>query len=228
MPIEFVGGEVKLKDQLREYSDRGDALENLSFMDFFSETYDGDYPKGTGRSQHVPYKEGTGHGKRCRVIRRRGHETIVQFVGTWFPRRDRPDRHEYYCAFMLALLKLWRSMKDLKSDREYFADAWRTFSMNLTAKQIDIVDNIQYFHEASDHAHTSKRSTVDGALLNITGDPLPEQCEQDAHQSHSTSIQPRVYRGRHRIAEASRHPFREVQLDSMPWTRQSSHISKSL
>ncbi len=75
---------------------------------------------GTARSTHVEYQTGTGHGNRCWVLRQQGHETLVQFVSTWFPRRDRPDRYEYYCASMLALLKPWRSMKDLKAGDAMF------------------------------------------------------------------------------------------------------------
>ncbi len=37
LSLEVVGGEVKLQDQLREYADRGDALEDMGFMEFFKE-----------------------------------------------------------------------------------------------------------------------------------------------------------------------------------------------
>ncbi|KAK0439629.1 hypothetical protein EV421DRAFT_1689232, partial [Armillaria borealis] len=86
-------------------------------------------------------------------------------VGKWFPRSDRDDCREYYCASMLALLKPWRSMRDLKNEGEHFEISWRRFSKNLTPKQIDVIDNIQYFHEASDRAHKSKPIVESGGLL---------------------------------------------------------------
>ncbi|KAK0436979.1 uncharacterized protein EV420DRAFT_1487302 [Desarmillaria tabescens] len=184
MPIEFVGREVRLKDQLREYSDRGDALEHVAFMDFFSKTYDGEPPKGK--------------------------------TGTWFPRSNRHDCREYYCASMLALFMPWRSMKDLKNEGEHFEDAWHRFSVNLTPKQVDAIKNIQYFHEASDHAHRDKSSTASGALLNLDNEQCPSQDdsilwggegELEGGYGHSEYTEADI-----KIAETLRHPMREVQF----------------
>ena len=37
----MVEGQIQIKDRAREYVDRGDQLENWSFLSFFLDTYDG-------------------------------------------------------------------------------------------------------------------------------------------------------------------------------------------
>ena len=39
--LEMVQGQLRIKDRAREYIDRGDQLENWSFLNFFLDTYDG-------------------------------------------------------------------------------------------------------------------------------------------------------------------------------------------
>jgi hypothetical protein len=39
--LEMVQGQLQMKDQAREYIDRGDTLESWSYLDYFLGTYDG-------------------------------------------------------------------------------------------------------------------------------------------------------------------------------------------
>ncbi len=175
--------------------------------------------RAPGGVQDVPYKEGTGHGKQCRVIRHSGHETIVQFIRVWFPRRDRSDQYEYYCASMLALLQPWRSMKDLKSETEHFSDVWLWFSASLTQRQINIVDNIQYYHEASDQAHKKNTSTVSGALLNVRDEHGTEEDITDENWGESHRYQ--EFTEEDIMAAESLHTTHSERysLGWMPWTK---------
>ena len=73
--LKAVDGVLTIQDDLKDYVDRGTALEDVNMLNFFLNTYERDLvvPStvgGPGRPQsvRVPYLEGTGHGKRCQVI----------------------------------------------------------------------------------------------------------------------------------------------------------------
>ena len=42
MTITVENLELKLKDQTRDYIDRGDDLQHMSYLDFFLDTYEGE------------------------------------------------------------------------------------------------------------------------------------------------------------------------------------------
>jgi len=88
-------GSLCLCDQIRDYIDRGDALQEFSFFDYFLNTYDShdnkpESLKGKHHNIRIHYKPDTGKDGRCRIIRSEGHETMPRFTGEWFPRRDDP------------------------------------------------------------------------------------------------------------------------------------------
>ncbi|KAG1722365.1 hypothetical protein EDD22DRAFT_764812, partial [Suillus occidentalis] len=58
-----------------------------------------------------------------RVIRSKGHHTLPNIVGPFFPRDD-PGHREYYCASILALLSPWRCIKELRTDLETWEEAF--------------------------------------------------------------------------------------------------------
>ena len=69
-------------------------MENSSFLDFFLNTYEGEQStssrkdketRGRKASERVEYLEDAGREGRRRVIRAEGHETMVEFIGEWFP-----------------------------------------------------------------------------------------------------------------------------------------------
>jgi hypothetical protein len=156
--MEMEGGSLRLRDQIRDYFDRGDALEDFSFLDYFLNTYDSqdggqESLKGRHRNVRVPYKPDTGKDGRCRVLQSEGHETIPRFTGEWFPRRDDPQNFPLYCATILAVFKPWRTLIDLKRDDESFAHAFQIFLSTTSTAIKRIIENIQYFYECSDKAH---------------------------------------------------------------------------
>ncbi|KAF7331514.1 ATP-dependent DNA helicase [Mycena kentingensis (nom. inval.)] len=158
-------GRVELKDQLKEYIDRGHELEDMSLYDYFSQTYDGkDIPRdeenslddarprrgGRPRSDRVAYLSSSNRA-RCRVIRGPRQEVNIHFIGRWFPRSNDPNR-EYYCAQMLLLLRPWRRLGDLKTGFLTFDDAFDTFSRGADDRVHRLIANIQYFYQCSDRA----------------------------------------------------------------------------
>jgi len=65
------------------------------------------------RSQYL-----TSHPKQsthCRVLRTNFHNMLPNIVGPWFPHRDDLQKQNIYFASMLALLRPWRQLSQLKS-----------------------------------------------------------------------------------------------------------------
>ena len=62
---------------------------------------------------------------------------------------------------MLALLKPWRMIADLKQDNKSFHEAFDNFVADTPAETCQIIRNIEFFHESSDSArqHTVAHGT---------------------------------------------------------------------
>lgn len=73
-------------------------------------------------------------------------------VGPALPRRDRPELREKYCRAMLILFKPWRHPKDLLGDCSSWEDAFQQFvaSDQCTRRVLELLDNMQVFHECRD------------------------------------------------------------------------------
>ncbi|KAF8800257.1 hypothetical protein BYT27DRAFT_7217172 [Phlegmacium glaucopus] len=169
--IMMVEGVIALKDQLHEYMFRGEEMVEMNFFTFILDTYDtkADHSErnledehgnsvierrgfGRPRNRRVAYREGFNRSGRTRVFRTEGHETLPQFVGSWMPRNDRPGDREIYCGSMLALLKPWTDLSDLKTDVETFEQSFHQFLSGATKRTRDILENIQYYYECYDGA----------------------------------------------------------------------------
>jgi len=165
--ITAVDGVLTLKDDLKDYSDRGDQLANFNVLEFSLNTYDGDElpnsdnTRGRPPNDRVSYLDNTGHGKRCRIIRTDGHESMPNVIGTWFPRNDVPKFYDFYCACMLALLRPWREIADLKHSNQTFEQAFNEFTSTADQSIMDIIANIQYPHECSDSAIKKRQQEED-------------------------------------------------------------------
>lgn len=166
LTVTVIDGEISLKDQMKEYTDRGSDLAEYSYLDFFLETYNGlpyvsskNSNRASARSEYIT---GSGRGKNCRVIRADGHETLPLFIGKWFPRRDSADERELYCAFMLALLLPWRDIRDIHIDDETFDDTFRRLEESANKRTKDIIKNANFFYECSDGAAKRKEQNGKG------------------------------------------------------------------
>jgi hypothetical protein len=108
-----------------------------------------------GRPSHnkSSYKLGhPSHGKLYRVKRRIGHKTLLEVVGKFFPRADDPENYEWYCACMLATIKPWRNLHDLKSKEATWSDEFNKFMKNADEYTRRIISNMQYYYETKDAA----------------------------------------------------------------------------
>jgi hypothetical protein len=188
-----VNGTLEMRDQLQEYSGRGEALEHLSFLDFFLNTYEAPYKDAVGsseqqtakrgrpRNERVPHLHTSNRKKTGRVLRSAGHETLPQIVGSWFPRNDDNDVHEFYCASMLALLCPWRTLTDIAAGYTTFADKFNNFCSTSTLRTKRILVNAQYYYECTDSATRKKNAPVptSGNIIEIE----PRQFEHDVQTS---------------------------------------------
>jgi hypothetical protein len=160
-------GKIYTKCQVTDYICRGEDLETFNVLQFFVNTWEDDVRKqgtqpesldsdmtdqhrrpGRRPNQRVPYlSDHPNHGKKTRVMRSSGHNTLPNFIGRYFPRRDDPTIYSFYCACMLLLLKPWRDIGDLKSSSQTWESAFEDFVSTAPKKMLDIMSGIQYFHE---------------------------------------------------------------------------------
>ena len=165
--LEIVQGQLQVIDRAREYIDRGDPLEDWSFLSFFLDSYDGfpvkerDSLRGRRPNTRIAYREHTGRDGHCRVIRSPGHETMPYFPGQWFPKQNPDDCNGIFEASILALLKPWRSLTDLKGPEQTFREAYDNFLCEASPETCRIIKNIQYFHECGEHARQRTDTVID-------------------------------------------------------------------
>ncbi|KAG8213362.1 hypothetical protein J3R82DRAFT_11852, partial [Butyriboletus roseoflavus] len=69
------------------------------------------------------------------------------FPGQWFPRANDVNNRPLFCTTMLALLKPWRSVLDLKQEDASFKESYNEFYDQTSPKMHKIIENIQYFYE---------------------------------------------------------------------------------
>lgn len=153
--LEPENGQLVLRDQLKDYSQRGRELENFSFLEFSLNTYQESKHVENPRNQRVHYIEGSGREHIARIVRSHGHETMPSFIGQWFPRNNDPRERVFYCASMMALLKPWRKLTDIEGDG--FESTFERWKDDTSKSNKDIMENIQFYHEASQGA--KRRST---------------------------------------------------------------------
>ena len=195
----MVKGRLEIKDQAREYIDRGDALESWSYLDYFLGTYDGlvlkerESRRGRTPNTRVPYREGANRNGHCRIIRSVGHETMPYFPGEWFPKKVEDEQNGLFEAYMLALLKPWRSVTDIKPHNQSFREAYDEFVANAPMETCRIIKNVQFYHEcrqtATERTYADSRLDVpveitvwtDGDGESMEG-PFPEPEEDNMEQ----------------------------------------------
>ena len=156
MHIKIHEGRLHIKDQIGDYMDRGEALKDWLYLDFFLGTYDTPTLKdrtslhGRLSNIHVPYVDGSDHPGRCRVVKSDDHETMSYFAGQWFPKEDLNKENGLFEASMLVLLKQWRTLKDIRGDHNMFCEAYNHFLSTARDQTLNTFENIKFFHETSE------------------------------------------------------------------------------
>jgi hypothetical protein len=202
------GGCIRNKCQVTDYCLRGHALENANVISFFTNTYEGDVdartraamqsdshledvshgprPRGRPRNERVQYlSTHPKHGIKQRIIRSQGHNTLPNFIGRYFPRRDDPAIYPFYCASMLLLLKPWRNIAtDLKSPEQTWQSAFEEFYSTASQSVRHMISGIQYFYQCETSAQNTQGSATqltlprdEEAVQGVTGEL---ELEEDA------------------------------------------------
>ena len=155
--LSMVDGQLQPVSQLRDYANRGPSLEDLSLWEFFRDTYKGLKLKSASNGKNLShasdrsvFMNDTGDASKCRVVRKKGHETIVDFVGPWIPRNDHKEDFPLYCAIMLTLLVPWRTIGTIHRQSPTLEAEFRNFFAKATPEQLVFMENVQYFYESSD------------------------------------------------------------------------------
>lgn len=201
-------GQLELRDQLKDYVDRGLDLEDTNFLDFFLNTYPERSPSISPINQRVPYISGSGREGKSRVVRTSGHETMPNFIGRWFTRRDDKEEHTLYCAEMLALLKPWRKIEDLNGFGRNFETTFAEWKSSATQSALDMLDNIQYYHDSGDG---SRRKKHDG--------PSNTQLQLVREEEEDDNMGAPMSEGVSRLTEEDV----EIARDNSVATRESNH-----
>lgn len=137
---------------------------------------------GRPANVRVPYRGHSNRPGRCRVLRATGHETMPYFPGRWFAKRDDDEENGLFQASMLALLKPWRSLQNLKQPGQTFHDAFNEFVSTAARESLTIIENIQFFHECADSARK------DRTIGNCLDEPLPPTLTLDNEEDQSVLL----------------------------------------
>lgn len=197
--IEMIGGQLQIKDQVREYMDRGDALLSWSYMDFVLDTYDGKMlpektsTQGRSRNMRVPYRDNTGRSGRCRILRSPGHETMPYIPGPWLPKRKEDDQGGLYEACILALLKPWSSLVELKGEHQNFRQAYDDFVSEASLQTKTVIENIAFYHDCAGCAQKKLGGedpigSVTASVFDINADADVDDASSDMDELTITDI----------------------------------------
>lgn len=158
-------GKLHVQRQVEDYAFRGSEFEDMGFLSFTVETYERrivtqnanvDDTHQVEENHHVSTNETcrylTDHPKKTthtRARRSENHNFLPNIVGTWLPRRNGEENtRPYYFASMLALLKPWREIEDLKADGETWQSTFDIFMETASRRDRDVVAGCQYFYDS--------------------------------------------------------------------------------
>jgi len=133
-------------------------------------------------NERISYKAETGHGNKCQIIRIDGHETMLNFIGSWFPRNNVKELEDIYCISILTLLCPWTDLSDLVTPRQTLKGVFDHFIASCNEHYLDIINNIQYQHNSFNAAQKKKRETnrnSESEVLDINTDDHVDQNTSD-------------------------------------------------
>ncbi|KAF8341510.1 uncharacterized protein EI90DRAFT_1746181, partial [Cantharellus anzutake] len=196
-------GALVTKSQVDDYVFRGDELEDMSLLEFISDTYEeqvshkkgpiseqgdkvrNDVARHAGRPTNMRVKYHTQHpwhASRIRVVRPKNHRTIANIVGKWLPRSDDADEADVHRASILCLLKPWRKMSSLKMSEETWKDSYDSFLRAAGNDKVAMIGNAQFYYDCKDAA---ERSRTQDTVVNDSIDAGDES--DDGHEKDESS-----------------------------------------
>lgn len=147
----------------------------MNFLDFILNTYEGtpsiasrapedtadDRESAVGRppNPRIEYLASANKGEKYRILRTPGHETLPRISGSWFPRHNGGTDNNLHNACMLALLRPWRMLQELKEENETFNSAYNNMVASLSREHRNFITNAQYYYECVDDAKNDTQST---------------------------------------------------------------------
>jgi len=155
----------------------------MNFLDFMMNTYEEDVHepivdaedmpgtdrrRGRPRKERIPFLPQANKPSKCRVQRNSGHEMLPRFIGRWFPRNNNAGGdNELHGACILLLFQPWRNLTELKKQDQTFAQSLTHFLATATEKQVDIIENIQYYHDCWDVAQKRRDAFCQGKFFKL-------------------------------------------------------------
>ncbi|KDN39958.1 hypothetical protein RSAG8_08407, partial [Rhizoctonia solani AG-8 WAC10335] len=194
-------GAVYLRSQFDDYRYRAAEFESHFFLDYLVNTYeerikkrptpepnivDPDTQTGPSTSNRgrIPNIRGIYQAEHPRadthqrVLRSPGHRTLPNVIGPWFVNRNDPDTHPLYCASVLAALKPWHDLADLKTGYESWDEALKSFLLVANRRQGSIRANMQYYYQCQESADRAE----EGGSDNETGGEPEDEDEMDLRE----------------------------------------------
>ncbi|CCO34495.1 ATP-dependent helicase RRM3 [Rhizoctonia solani AG-1 IB] len=204
--IEFTqDGNVYLRSQIDDYRFRAAEFESSFFLDYFVNTYEERTRKQSatetepstlneqttrparhgGRLPNTRARYQIGHPRvetHQRVLRTPGHRTLPNIVGPWFERSDNPSTRPLYCASVLAALKPWRKLTDLKDGFDSWDEALEDFLQVANPRQKSIRANMQYYYQCQQSATEAQDGDEAGASAAVGAEFEDEPEEIDLQE----------------------------------------------
>jgi hypothetical protein len=119
-------------------------------------------------------------------LRSKDHHFLPNIVGSWFPRRDGEESMKpYYYGSMLALLKPWRRLEELKDENEIWETAFSHFFENASRRDRDVISGCQYYYESKNIAVEEKGEKENDVEWDIINENDDEQQMEDNFQERS-------------------------------------------
>ncbi len=87
------------------------------------------------------------------------------FPSPWFPKKNSKNANSLFYAAILALLKPWRLLVELKFETETFQQAFTNFLSHTSYNTRKIVENIEFYHECSKSAWDRHAQLEDGSTF---------------------------------------------------------------
>ena len=210
--LEVVQNQLRLRDDMHSYMCRGSAMEDYTYLDFMLNTYEDGKPAGKWTNARVYYLQNSDKADQCRVVKAPGHETMPNFIGTWFPRNNNADCKEMYCAMMLAMFSPWRTFLEIKRGHPTFEARFDEFRDTAALETLRKLENVQYFHQCSDGSRRKRAQALSGGSKPVRHEPVDRVSDEEEGMASdsNTDAEDRLCEDDVKKARECRIPAREL------------------
>lgn len=119
----------------------------------------------------------------------RTHNSLPNIVGLWLPQCDREENTKsYYYTSMLAFLKPWRNLHELKCSDEDWETAFNEYMTTASRRDRDVVTGCQYYYETKQVAMNRSGEEEIEMEHNVNDDDNNEMEFDDESQINPTKM----------------------------------------